>query len=213
MKKDFDAYAEIKERVLSLDYPPGTRLSEARLAAELGVGRSPIRTALQRLELEGWVNVLPQSGTMVAELSAEDVAELSELRMLLESHAARTAASRLGDEALEHLRAAYDSLVAKQPAELAQLEAFDDLFHETLYNHANNERIQAILLNLRDQVRWVRRANAIHSNRLADSLAEMGAVLAALEARDGTAAADLMAAHIRNIGAAFQKTKKTERCA
>ncbi len=89
------AYRKIKEGVLTLRYRPGQKLSEAKLAAELGVGRSPVRSALARLERDGWVRVLPQQGTFVRKFSAADVAAMSELRLLLEGHAAQVAAQKV----------------------------------------------------------------------------------------------------------------------
>ena len=65
------AYEQIKGNILDLRYKPGDKLSEARLADELQLGRSPIRAALARLEGEGWIRVLPQSGTFVRELSGK----------------------------------------------------------------------------------------------------------------------------------------------
>ncbi|PMR77889.1 GntR family transcriptional regulator [Billgrantia endophytica] len=211
MKKNFDTYTEIKERILSLDYRPGSRLSEARLAVELGVGRSPIRTALKRLEVEGWVNVLPQSGTIVAEFGVDDVVELCELRMLLEAHVARIATERLDNPTLQSLRAMFDALAGEETKNITSIEVFDDIFHKTLYEHAENGLIQTTLMNLRDQIRWIRRANSLRSCRVAESLAEMGAVLAALEARDSTAAANLMETHIRNIGVAYRQEHEKEK--
>ena len=60
-------YREIKRRITDLQYQPGDRLSEARLAEELGIGRSPVRTAFARLQGEGWIEISPQSGTSFAD--------------------------------------------------------------------------------------------------------------------------------------------------
>ena len=59
------AYRHIKQRIIELAYPPGMKLSEVRLAREIGLGRSPLRSALARLKGEGWIAVSPQSGTYV----------------------------------------------------------------------------------------------------------------------------------------------------
>jgi len=103
-------YAHIKKAITSLTFHPGQRLSEARLASQLGVGRSPIRSALARLANEGWVRVLPQSGTFVSELSLQDVLELAVIRLLLEPHVARLAATRIPADELDTLRLLTDRL-------------------------------------------------------------------------------------------------------
>ncbi|TYB83600.1 GntR family transcriptional regulator [Oceaniovalibus sp. ACAM 378] len=204
MNTPVDAYALIKERILSLEYAPGTRLSEARLAASLGLGRSPIRTALHRLALEDWIIVQPQSGSVVAHPDPTFIRELTELRAILEGFAAEKATLALDDEAIRKLRHAYDAAAgADGTPDVDLVEAFDDLFHETVYAFGGNKRIRLLLLNLRDQVRWLRRYNLIYRVRLRASLEEMGVVVDAFERRDAPEAGRLAALHITNIGDAY----------
>src|SRR5437660_3039299 len=92
------AYKEIKRRIIDVAYPPGTKLSEVQLADEFGFGRSPVRTAFARLQTEGWVTVSPQSGTYVRNLSEAEIAEIYDLRLLLETHATRQAAQNITPE-------------------------------------------------------------------------------------------------------------------
>jgi DNA-binding GntR family transcriptional regulator len=201
------AYEHIKGSILDLRYRPGDKLSEARLADELQLGRSPIRAALARLEGEGWIKVLPQSGTFVRELSPQEVTDIAELRLLLEAHAARRAAERIGAEDLRVLRGAFEGLKAKGvDGHFDEFLHVDDRFHTTIYRVAGNQRVTAILGNLRDQIHWIRVANAILPGRVAESLNEMDRVLVALEAHDGVAAAEAMRAHIGNIAQSFAAT-------
>src|SRR5579859_7262250 len=104
------AYREIKGRILGLRYPAGEKLSETRLAADLGLGRSPIRTALARLKNEGWIAVSPQSGTYVRSLTAKEIEEMTALRVLLEMHMAREAARAITETDLRKLRRAHEFL-------------------------------------------------------------------------------------------------------
>lgn len=200
----FEAYDKIKMGILDLRYRPGEKLSETRLARELSLGRSPIRTALVRLEEEGWIRVLPQSGTFVRELSRQEVTDLAELRLLLEAHAAERAAERIGADDLKPLRAEFEALKAKGvDGHFDDFLRLDDRFHTTLHRLAGNQRIAEILRNLRDQIHWIRVANAIVPGRVAESLKEMDRVLDALEQRDGAAAAKAMRQHIGNIAHSF----------
>ena len=199
------AYARIKGAILNLTYKPGQRLSEAMLSAELGLGRSPIRTALTRLEGEGWINVQPQSGTFVSSPTAEEVAEMTELREVLEVHAARRAAKKIHDETLKLLRAAFDNLAESGvEGHFEEFLKFDDLFHSAIHRAAGNRKILEMIRNLRDQIQWVRVSNAILPGRVVESLAEMKLVLEALERRDERAAAEAMSVHIGNIATRFQ---------
>lgn len=199
------AYERIKQGILALRYPPGEKLSEVRLAAELELGRSPIRSALSRLEGENWVKVFPQSGTFVREVDPLEVEELAELRLLLETHTTRIAAMHISAAELEQLRGEFDALKAKGAEDhVADFWALDDHFHSTIYRVAGNRRIEEILRNLKDQIRWVRAATATLPGRVKESLLEMDRVLDAMEARDPEAAAEAMSRHIGNIATSFK---------
>lgn len=200
-----DAYRKIKEGILAVRYKPGQKLSETKLAADLGVGRSPIRSALARLERDGWVRVLPQQGTFVRKFSAEDVAGMSELRLLLEAHAASVAAAKVPSEELGVLRMQFEALKARgAERNFEEFLALDDQFHGLVYRVANNPFITKILRNLRDQIHWVRVINAAVPGRVDASLVEMDHVLSAMERRDGEAAAQAMRQHIGNIAISYQ---------
>jgi DNA-binding GntR family transcriptional regulator len=205
-----DAYQRIKDGILELRYQPGQKLSEAKLAADLNLGRSPVRSALARLERDGWVRVLPQNGTFVRRFSAEDVAAMSELRLLLEAHAASVAAMKVAPEELTPLREKFEALKAKGAAKnFDEFLELDDLFHGMIYRVAGNPFVTDILKNLRDQIHWVRVTTATLPGRVEESLREMDRVLHALEHRDPAAAADAMRQHIGNIAVSYEAVPET----
>src|SRR5687768_11444608 len=85
----------IREAIMDGRLEPGARLKEERLAQDLGISRTPVREALQRLNTEGLVQARPNRGTFVRAYEPAELDELYELRALLEGHAARRAAERL----------------------------------------------------------------------------------------------------------------------
>ena len=89
------AYLRIRERIVSLDMRPGSVVNESRLREELKIGRTPIREALQRLAHENLVRSIPHRGTFVTDVNITDLARITEVRVVLESHAASLAAERL----------------------------------------------------------------------------------------------------------------------
>ena len=196
------AYEEIKRRIIDLAYPPGTKLSEARLVDELGHGRSPIRSAFARLQAEGFIAVSPQSGTYVRALTEQEIKDIIDCRLLLETHVTRLAAERIDAEQLRRLRVAFRRL-APQGKEFAQ-EIFDDfneldsMFHSTIYQAAGNETMAGILLNLLEKVRWIKKSFPSTPKRMRLSFTELERVLEALEERDPDAAAQRMREHIGN---------------
>lgn len=198
------AYHEIKSRILDLRYAAGAKLSETRLCAELGLGRSPIRTALARLKEEGWIVVTPQSGTYVKSLTAKDVAEVMDLRLLLEMHVTRIAAQQIGDSELARLRTSLSILKRRiGTAGLAGFADLDDQIHAAIYNAAGNTLITGLIQSLREKVRWVL-PSAATPLVLRHALRELELIVESLEARDPDVAADRMRAHVGDGGVFYK---------
>src|SRR5215212_1374288 len=103
------AYAALRDRLVSLEIPPGAPIDEEALTGQLGVGRTPVREAIRRLALERLVVVYPRRGTFASEINITDLAAISDVRVQLEGHAARRAAERLTPDQREQL----DALVAE----------------------------------------------------------------------------------------------------
>lgn len=198
------AYEEVKRRIIENLYPPGSKLSEARLAEELGYGRSPIRTAFSRLQAEGWIDVSPQSGTYVKSLSEREIHDLIETRLLLESHVTSAAARNIDEAELRRLRRAFRRLApqgraAEQAMEsVEEFNELDSMFHSTIYRAAGNALVTGLLLNLLEKARWLKRTFPSTPKRWKLAYRELEAVLECLEARDGKRAAQLMRKHIGN---------------
>jgi GntR family transcriptional regulator, rspAB operon transcriptional repressor len=197
------AYAAIKQRILDFRYAPGERLSEAQLAKELGLGRSPIRSALAKLKSDGWIAVSPQSGTYVKSLTDREIADLVDLRLVLETHVTELAARAITDEELRRLRRAFSTFFPRGVANLNErafdeFNEFDALFHAALYRAAGNALISEILANLLDKVQWLKTSTRPSATRIRSGYTELRRILEALEARDARLAATRMREHISN---------------
>jgi DNA-binding GntR family transcriptional regulator len=94
------AYDELRARFDNRLYPPGTFLSERQLAEELGMSKTPVKAALERLELEGFITVSPQSGIIVRELNLDEITQMYEMRLALDGFVLRSLAGRLTNEQL-----------------------------------------------------------------------------------------------------------------
>jgi DNA-binding GntR family transcriptional regulator len=140
-----EAYARLLERIVSLDMPPGSVVNEARLREELKIGRTPIREALQRLARENLVRSIPHRGTFVTDVNITDLARITEVRVVLESHAARLAAEKHtsadGQAAQELLELLRGGRVTDQ-RELMQL---DQRIHRLIYRAAHNPFLESTL--------------------------------------------------------------------
>ena len=140
-----EAYARILERIVSLEMPPGSVVNEARLREELRIGRTPIREALQRLARENLVRSIPHRGTFVTDVNITDLARITEVRVVLESHAARLAAEKHtvtdGEAIAELLELLRRGSVTAQ-RDLMQL---DQKIHRLIYRAAHNPFLEATL--------------------------------------------------------------------
>lgn len=197
------AYTAIKKRILERRFAPGERLSEARLVQELGLGRSPIRTALAQLKNDGWIAVSPQSGTYIRSLSEKEIKDVVDLRLLLETYVTQFAAVNISEDNLRKLRRAFQMLCPSGVADVNEeyfdeFNEFDLLFHLTIYRAAGNTLITDILLNLLDKVQWLKTTSGTSPDRIKSGFMELEHILKALEARDPKTAAALMREHIGN---------------
>jgi DNA-binding GntR family transcriptional regulator len=132
------AYAELRERIVTLRLPPGTVLREDELMTELAIGRTPLREAVKRLALENLVAVQPRSGTYVTSVDAADIVHISEVRAELEAHAAALAARRLDDD----MRPRFETLLARIAEEHSTdqdaLIALDESIHRLVWDASRN---------------------------------------------------------------------------
>jgi DNA-binding GntR family transcriptional regulator len=143
------AALELRRRIIEGRYAAGEQLRQDALAAEFGISRIPIREALVQLEAEGLVKIHPHRGAVVTDLSATDIAELFELRQLLEPHLLRLSIPHLTPQDLVALDAILDSYAADLAADhVATWGTRNTAFHAGLYSRAGRPRIEAQVLQL-----------------------------------------------------------------
>jgi DNA-binding GntR family transcriptional regulator len=133
------AYTELRDRIVTLQLPPGTVLREDELMRDLAIGRTPLREAVKRLALENLVDVQPRRGTFVSAVEAADIMNISEVRAELEGYAAELAAQRLdpeGHEAAEQLLREVEEL--SNPGDQVWLMRFDERIHRFTWEAARN---------------------------------------------------------------------------
>jgi DNA-binding GntR family transcriptional regulator len=140
------AYSELRDRIVTLAIQPGEPINEDALGRELEMGRTPVREAIKRLALENLVTVFPRRGTFASEINITDLAQISDVRVLLEGHAAARAAERLTPalrDELDRLVADIDSREGGgDPGSLMRLDAE---IHRFIYRCAGNAYLQETL--------------------------------------------------------------------
>ena len=140
-----EAYLRIRDRIVSLDMPPGSVVNESRLREELKIGRTPIREALQRLSRENLVKSVPHRGTFVTDVNITDLARITEVRVVLEAHAARLASDRLSAADRDIFAELLDALEKGPSLDQRELMRLDQLIHRQIYRAARNPFLESTL--------------------------------------------------------------------
>ena len=180
-----DVVPEIRKSILVGRLKPGAKIIESRLAATLGVSRTPLREALLHLEREGLVRSDLRRGFTVEPLSAREVRETYPLLATLECHAVRTSAPFLSPllPALERMNAQFRRARSAQQA----LE-LDTNWHNTLISSSNNSRLTGLIASLRRTIRRYELIYMSDTSLLPTSAAQHDAILGALRKHDIEAA-------------------------
>ena len=204
------AYDHLRLGILQGQFAEGSVISEASLARELGISRTPVGEAVRQLVGEGLMDQVPRFGTIVKAIGREELVELYEMREALEGFAAGRAAERISPESLRRLdeytavmaRIARDAAAQEardlDDATLRHFLAADFAFHMHVLGSAGNRRLLKAVHDMRTISRIFRLRRTRHSPRIVGSAAEHHRdILAALRGRDGERAGRLMSEHIR----------------
>ena len=200
-----EAYMRIRELIVSLAMPPGSVVNEGRLREELGIGRTPIREALQRLARENLVRSIPHRGTFVTDVNITDLARITEVRVVLEGHAARLAAERLSTADRQSLARLLEILQDQPRMDQRELMRLDQQIHRQIYAAARNAFLESTLeryFNLSLRLWYLVLDREI---RLREAVEEHAALLQAVLAGDGSLAEDSMRRHVTGFELEIRK--------
>lgn len=211
----------LREMILRGDFPPGDRISELPMVARLGVSRTPIRLALDRLANEGLLEVLPGGGFVVREFTIADIWDAIEMRGVLEGTAARLAAERLTEDAeLTPLRCYRDEMDALSHPTIDSFVRYLDLneaFHRAVVDLAKSpilrrtlERVTSLPFASPSALVFVRSKLPKAEEMFMLGREQHRGIVEAIEARQGTRAEAVAREHAqlsrRNLEAALQDT-------
>lgn len=185
---------------MRLDLPPGAIVSEEDLQSRTGFGRTPVREALQRLERDQLVRIIPRRGVMVAPIDLGDLALLFESRSILEPYVHRLAAARGTERHWSAMQQALDAVDARgASASWADLLDADRVCHEQVWDASENRFLTQTLDMLYTQSERLWHRYVREESDLRSALSEHREVLAALRASDGVRAAELIEGHVRSF--------------
>jgi DNA-binding GntR family transcriptional regulator len=204
----YEEVAELlRQRIFKRELEPGNWIDELKIAEEYGISRTPLREALKVLAAEGLVTMKVRRGAYVTEVSRSDLSDVYHLLSLLECDAAGVVATKASEAELAELQKLHKELeAAANPGKAGktgkpntdQFFALNEQFHMRLLAIANNRWRDQMVADLRKVMKLNRHNSLLKTGRIAESLAEHQAIMAALLARDAARTQERMREHFAN---------------
>lgn len=179
-------FRRLRDNILNGQYQENDELKEAAIAEELGVSRTPVREAFRQLELEGLIHIIPNKGAYVTGISSSDVADIYEIRSLLEGLCARWATEKITKEkieALEEIILLSEFHLEKEHYD--QLIELDNRFHMQMYEACESKILIHLLKDFHQYVQKQRQQTLSDRERSAAAVEEHKSIMEAI--RDGNA--------------------------
>lgn len=200
------AYRSLRRMLFDFRLKPEERINEVHLARSLGLSRTPIREALNRLASEGFLDLTPNRGFHVRPLSSKGMIDLYELRMLIECAAFRLMCERAGDSQIDRLCAFWTQAEprcdGRDPDLILQL---DEGFHRLIAEGSGNPEILHLLDQINARIRLIRRVQIEHGPHRARLIDAHRAIADAARRRDAETGVALLATHLRMTLAASKQ--------
>ncbi len=203
-------FTTIRDAIISGKLMPGERLMEKHLAEKIGVSRTPVREALRKLEIEGFVLMTPRKGAIVTVINEKDIKDVLEIRAVLEGLAAALACENMMDAEIDKLMSTKKDFENAVEAKNLDLMVEKDIeLHDLIFASTKNNRLVTIINNLREQIHRFRIAYLKDANYLKTIIIEHDKIVQAIVNKDKDVAQELSVNHIKNQEKAVIKSIKT----
>jgi DNA-binding GntR family transcriptional regulator len=190
-------YLALQEQILSRKLRTGEAVTEMKLSRELGVSRTPVREALQRLDREGLIKLIPNKGAVVLGISEQDLMDIYKIRMRLEGLAARIAAEKRDEAFCRELR---DNVELTEfymtKGNIEKVKNLDSEFHDIIYRCCESRMLGKTLSELHRYIASYRKLSLAVSGRIDHSLSEHREIYEAIACGNTDAADALMSEHV-----------------
>lgn len=194
-------YEYIKQKIITGKIEPKTHLKEAELSKAMNISRAPIREALNKLEKEDLVSIVPRKGAIVTDISIEEVKHIWEIRSILESYAARDASQKCSENELNNLENRLNKLLQK-PHDFSNYINSDLKVHELLFKHLENKMLKTIIKMVRQNslriLNYTEGKKSLSENIAFVDINEHLQIIRALKTRNPKIAESSVFVHINN---------------
>lgn len=205
-----NAYDILKEAIITLKFAPGERMNLARITGELGISTTPVREAMNRLVQEGFVVNIPFKGPIVTDVDEKMVAELAELRELLEVAAIRKTAAHItpgdvkaGEDLLEKLEEAF------RKNDVRSYVDYSMQFHNMFLERCGNDMMASVIRGFNDHVKRTAFLALERQGSISPFIEDYKKILKALKKRDPEEAGRLLQRHLQKVRLAFDRGEPT----
>lgn len=189
--------ARLREMIVEGRFMPGTRLNERVLCEQLLVSRTPLREAFKTLEVEGLINILPNRGAIVAQLSVEDVKQTFEVMAALEGLSGKLACERITDGEVAEIRAVHEKMLAAHARrDLPAYYPLNHTIHDRINAAARNAVLTATYLQINARIQNIRFRSNFDQDKWNLAVKEHCEMLEALEKRDGDTLQAVLQRHL-----------------
>lgn len=190
-----EAYQKIKHKIIMLEMRPTSDVSEEELIQELGISRTPIREAIQRLAKDRFVIIYPRKGTIVADISMDLINCIFEVRLLNEPYMARETVMQTSDEWIHKMKEGFQEFRPESYDVRKYIELDYELHHE-LTRYSNNMFLNSLFAVVNDHNHRIRIQTSIRNRSYDRAIREHLNILDAIESRDPDAVEQAARAHI-----------------
>ncbi len=201
------AYAALKRAITTMDIyatREPIRLEERKLSQDLGISRTPIREALNRLEQEGFIRSIPRRGMFIVRKTKKEILEIITVWAALESMAARLITQHAADQEIAGLRRVFTNLEEPR-AHIDEYSEANIRFHQTIVNLSKNQLLIDTMENLFIHMRSIRRQTIAESDRANRSIIDHMNIIEALEKRQTERAEQLVRQHSLDLATHVEK--------
>ena len=202
-------FEKLQQAIYSGKLKSGERLTEKKIAEELGVSRTPVREALYRLTSLGLIKMIPHRGFLISRWSFKEIKDVIELRIALEVFAVKLAIQRILPSEINELKV----LVAKmekavKEEDIMKASHLNSLFHDRIVLASKNKELFEVMEPIKNKIYHFRIISISTPNRLKKSLKEHKEILNALISKNSGVVQKLMAKHIQKVGSIIEKKIK-----
>jgi DNA-binding GntR family transcriptional regulator len=191
--------AKLRDMIIEGNLAPGARLNERVLCEQLAVSRTPLREAFKTLEVEGLIAILPNRGAIVVEMSAVDIAQTFDVMAALEGLSGQLACAHIDDDGVTELKAMHvEMLAAHARRDLPTYYRINHAIHDGINKAAGNAVLTTTYTQINARIQSLRFRSNFNQEKWDVAVREHGAMIAALEQRDGEALRLLLQQHLRN---------------